>query len=140
MADDTNFHGSHADQKGVMKQEGDLEEREETILARRTRDTQVQADSRSFNAIAAVGAVLILQWLRYSLVPALSAHHTWEQPCLSILQCFQDSSLDIQGTQDEKIKDPGASPTSVKGRAANWSTETISGYAARSDESFVAFD
>ena len=33
LADDTNFHGSDADQKGVMKQERDPKEREETFLA-----------------------------------------------------------------------------------------------------------
>ena len=40
LADDTNFHVSVADQKGVMKQECDLKEREENILAQRARDTQ----------------------------------------------------------------------------------------------------
>jgi hypothetical protein len=33
LADDTNFHGSDADQKGVMKQERELKEREENFLA-----------------------------------------------------------------------------------------------------------
>ena len=33
LADDTSFHGSDADQKGVMKQERKCKEREEKILA-----------------------------------------------------------------------------------------------------------
>ena len=32
LADDTNFHGGDADQKGVMKQERELKEREERLL------------------------------------------------------------------------------------------------------------
>ena len=42
LADDTNFHGSEADQKGVMKQGRGLKEREEAFSAQRARDTQVQ--------------------------------------------------------------------------------------------------
>ena len=56
FAYDTNFHGSDADQKGVMKQELELKEREETFLAGRARDTQVQSDTGLFNAITAAGA------------------------------------------------------------------------------------
>ena len=57
LADDNNFHSSDADQKGVMKQERDLKETEENILARRARDTQVQSDLGVLDAITAVGAV-----------------------------------------------------------------------------------
>ena len=130
LTDDTNFHGSDADQKGVMKQERDIKEREETFLARRARDTQVQLDSGLVNAITAVGAVLTLQWLGYATVQALSAHQVWVQPCPSILQCFHDSSQDIQDRQDKEINELAASIASVKGCAANWSSETVSGYAA----------
>ena len=73
-AGDTNCHGSDADQKGVMKQELELREREETFLAQQARDTQVQSDTGLLNAITAVGAVLTLQWLGYATVQALSAH------------------------------------------------------------------
>ena len=72
-ADDTNFHGSDADQKGVMKQERGLREREENVLAQRARDTQVQSDLGVLTAITAVGAVLTLQWLGYATVQALSS-------------------------------------------------------------------
>ena len=41
LADDTNFRGSDADQKGVMKQERELKEREDISFAQRARDTQV---------------------------------------------------------------------------------------------------
>ena len=61
---------------------------------------------------------------------ALSAHQAWIQPCPSILQCFHDSSQDIQDTQDKEINELAASIASVKGCAANWSSETVSGYAA----------
>ena len=74
LADDTNFHGSDADQKVVMKQERDLEEGEEKMLAQRARNTQVQSDLGVLNAITAVGAVLTLQWLGYAKLKALSAH------------------------------------------------------------------
>ena len=87
LADDTNFHGSDADQKGVMKQERELKEKEENILAQRARDTQVQMDSGFLNAITAVGAVLTLQSLGYATMQALSAHQALVQPCPSILQC-----------------------------------------------------
>ena len=62
-ADDTNFHGSAADQKGLMKQERELKEREEKRLAQRARDTQVQSDTGLLNDITAVGPVLTLEWL-----------------------------------------------------------------------------
>ena len=55
LADDTDFHGSDADQKGVMKQECELKEREDNFLAQRARDTQVHFDSGLLNAITAVG-------------------------------------------------------------------------------------
>ena len=129
-ADDTNFHGSDADQRGVMKQERELKEREEKRLAQPARDTQVQFDSGLLNAIIAVRAVLTLQWLGYATVQALSAHQAWVQPCPSILQCFHDSSQDIQNRQDKKINDLAASIASVKGCAVFWTSETFSGYAA----------
>ena len=128
LADDTNFHGSDADQKGVMKQERELKEREEQFLAQRAEDTQVQSDTGLLNAITAVGAVLTLQWLGYATVHALSAHQAWVQPCPSIH--FHDSSQDIQDRQDKEINELAASIASVKGCAANWSSETVSGYAA----------
>ena len=124
LADDTNFCSSDADQKGVMKQERELKEREENVLAQRARDTQVQLDSGLLNAITAVGAVLTLQWLGYATVQALSAHQAWIQPCPSILQCFHDSSQDIQDRQDKDIHELAASIASVRGCAANWSSET----------------
>ena len=130
LADDTNFHGSDGDQKGVMKQERELKEREEKYLAQRARDTQVQSDTGLLNAITAVGAVLTLQWLGYATVQALSAHQAWVQPCPSILECFHDSSQDIQDRQDKQINELAASIAFVKGCAANWSSETVSGYAA----------
>ena len=130
LADDTNFHGSDADQKRVMKQECELKERKEQFLAQRARETQVQLDSGLLNAITAVGAVLTLQWLGYATVQALSAHQALVQPCPPILQCFQDSSQDIQDGQDKEIDEVDASIASVKGCAANWSSETVSGYAA----------
>ena len=61
---------------------------------------------------------------------ALSAHQAWVQPCPSILQCFHDSSQDIQDRQDKEINELAASIASVKGCAANWSSETVSGSAA----------
>ena len=85
-ADDINFNGSDAHQKGVMKQECDLKEREENILAQPARGMQVQSDTGLLNAITAVGAVLILQGLPYATVHALSAHQAWVQPCTSIFQ------------------------------------------------------
>ena len=118
LADDTNFHGSDADQKGVMKQERELKEREENFLAQRARDTQVQSDTGLLNAITAVGAVLTLQWLGYATVHALSAHQVWVQPCPSILQCFHDSSQDIQDRQDKERNELAASIACVKGFAA----------------------
>ena len=130
LADDTNFHGSDADQKGVMKQERELNGREEKCLAQRARDTQVQSDTELLNAITAVGAVLTLQWLGYATVQALSAHQAWVQPGRSNLQCFHDSSQDIQDRQDKEINELAASIASVKGCAANWSSETVSAYAA----------
>ena len=130
LADETNFHGSDADQKGVMKEERELKEREEKILPQRARDTQVGLDSGLLNVFTAVGAVLTIQWLAYATVQALSAHQAWVQPCPSILQCFHDSSQDIQDRQDKEINEGAASIASVKGRAANWSSETASGYAA----------
>ena len=60
--------------KGVVKQEGDLKEKEEKGLAERGRDTRVQSDSGLLNAITGVGALLTLQWLGYATVQALSAH------------------------------------------------------------------
>ena len=57
LADAAIFDGSDADQKGVMKQERELKEREETFVAQRARDTQVQSDTAILNAITAVGAV-----------------------------------------------------------------------------------
>ena len=113
-----------------MNQERELKEREETFLAQRARDTQVQLDSGLLNAITAVGAVLTLQWLGYATVQALSAHQAWVQPSPSILQCFHDSSEGIQDRQDKEINELAASIASVKGCAANWSSETVSGYAA----------
>ena len=130
LADVTNFHGTDADQKGVMKHEREVKEREETFFAQRARDTQVHLDSGLLNAITAVGAVLTLQWLGYATVQALSAHQAWVQRCPSILQCFHDSSQDVQDRQDEKINEVAASIVSVKGCAANWSSEIVSGYAA----------
>ena len=113
-----------------MKQERELKEREETFLAQRARDTQVQSNTGLLNAITGVGAVLTLPWLGYATVQALSAHQAWVQPCPSILQCFHDSSQDIQDRQDKEINELAASIASVKGCAANWSSETVSGYAA----------
>ena len=130
LADDTNFQGTDADQKGAMKQERDLKEREKTILAQQARDMQVQSDSVLVNAITAVVAVLTLQWLGYATVQAPSAHQAWVQPCPSILQCFHDSSQYIQNRQDREINKLAASLASVKGCAANWSSGTGSGYAA----------
>ena len=112
-----------------MKQERELKEREETFFSQRARDTQVQSDTGLINAITAVGAVLTLQWLGYAMVQALSAHQAWVQPCPSILQCFHDSSQDIQDGHDKEINELAASIASVKGCAANWSSETVSGYA-----------
>ena len=130
LADDTNFHGSDADQKGVMKEERELKEREENVLAQRARDTQVHSNTGLLNAITAVKAVLTLQWLGYATMQALSAHQPWVQPCPSILQCFHDNSQDIQDRQDKEINELAASIASVKGCAANWSSVTVSGYAA----------
>ena len=130
LADDTNSNGSDADQKGVMKQERELKEREETFLAQRARDTQVQLDTGLLNAITAVGAVLTLQWLGYATVQALSAHQASVQPCPSILECFHDSSQDSQDRRDKEINELAVCIASVKGCAANWSFETVSGYAA----------
>ena len=121
--------GSDADQKRVMKQERERKEREETFLAQQAGDMQVQSDSGLLNAIPTMGAVLTLQWLGYAMVQALSAHQAWVQPCPSILQCFHDSSQDIQDRQDTEIDQLTASIASVKGCAANWSSETVSGYA-----------
>ena len=115
---------------GVMKQERHLKERKETIWAQRTRDTQVQSDSGLLNAINAVRAVLTLQWLGYATVQALGAQQAWVQPCPSILQCFHDRSQDILDRQDKETNELAASIASVKKCAANWSSETISGYAA----------
>ena len=111
-----------------MKQKGDLKEREEKTWAQRTRDMQVQTYSGLLKAITAVGAVLTLQLHGYATVQALSAHQTLVQPCPSILQCFQDSPQDIQDRRDGEINELASSIASVKGCAANWSTETISGY------------
>ena len=130
LADDTNFPGSDADQKGVMKKERELKEREETFLAQRARDMQVQSDTGLLNAITAVGAVLTLQWLGYATVQALSAHQAWVQPCPSILQCYHDSPQDIQDRQDKEVNELAASIASLKGCAADWSSDTVSGYAA----------
>ena len=130
LADDTNSNASDADQKGVMKQERELKEREETFLTQRARDTQVQPDTGLLNAITAVGAVLTLQWLGYATMQAPNAHQAWVQPCPSIPQCFHDSSQDSQDRQDKEINELAASIASVNGRAANWSFETVSGYAA----------
>ena len=130
LADDTNLQGSDADQKGVMKQERELKEREEKSLAQRARDTQVQLDSGLLNAITAMGAILTVQWPGYATVQALKAHQAWVQPCPSILQCFPDSSQNIQDRKDKEINELAASIASVKGCAANWSSETVSGYAA----------
>ena len=113
-----------------MKQERELKKRKERFLARRARDTQVQSDTGLLNAITAVGAVLTLQWLAYATVQALSAHQAWVQPSPSILHCFHDSSEGIQDRQDKEINELAASIASVKGCAANWSSETVSGYAA----------
>ena len=129
LADDTKFHGSDADQKGVMKQERELKEREATFLAQRARDRQVQSDAGLPNAITAVGAVLTLEWLGYATVQALNAHQALVQPCPSILQCFHDSSQDIKDRQDGEINELAASIAFLRGCAANWSTETVSGYA-----------
>ena len=60
----------------------------------------------------------------------LSAHQAWVQTCPAILQCFHDSSQDIQDRQDKEINELAASIASVKGCAANWTRETVSGYAA----------
>ena len=130
LADDTNFDGSDAGQKGVMKQERELKRREENILAQRAGDMQVQSDTGLLNAITAVGAVSTLQWLGYATVQALSAHQAWVQRCPSILQCFHDSSQDIQHRQDKGINELAASIASVNGCAANCSSETVSGFAA----------
>ena len=130
LADDINFHGSDADQKGVMGEERELKEREEKLLAQRARDTQVQSDTGLLNVITAVGAILTLQWLGYATVQALSAHQAWVQPSPSILQCFHDSSEGIQDRQGKDINELAASIASVNGCAANWCSETVSGYAA----------
>ena len=130
LADDTNFHGSDADQKGVMKQARELKEREENVWIQWARDTQIQMDSGLVNAITAVGAVSAHQWLGYAMVQALSAHQAWVQRCPSILQSFQDRSQDIQDRQDKGINELAASFASVQGYAANWSAETLFGYAA----------
>ena len=130
VADDSNFHGSDADQKGVIKQERELKETEEKLLAQRARNPTVELDSGLLNAITARGAVLTFQWLGYATMQALSAHQAWVQPCSSILQRFHDSSQDIRKRQDKEINDLAASIASVKGCAANWSIETVSGYAA----------
>ena len=61
VMDDTNVHGSDADQKWVIKQERELKEGEESLLAQRARDMQFQLDTGLLNAITAVGAVLTLQ-------------------------------------------------------------------------------
>ena len=61
---------------------------------------------------------------------ALCAHQTWVQPCPFILQCFHNSSPDIQDTQDGEKNELAASIASVKECAANWSTEITSGYPA----------
>ena len=61
-ADGTNFHGSDADQKGVMKQEPGLREREENVLAQRARDTQVQSDLGVLTAITAVCGASMCPW------------------------------------------------------------------------------
>ena len=74
LADDTNLHGSDADQKGVMKQAREIKEREAKVWIQLVRDTQIQMDSGPVNAITAVGAVLTLKWLGYATVQALSAH------------------------------------------------------------------
>ena len=115
-----------------MKQEREPKEREETFLAQPARDTPVQLDSGLLNAITAVGAVLTLQGLGFATVQAISAHQAWVQPCPSILQCCHDSSQDIQDRQDKDIDELAASNDSVKGCAANWTSETVSGYAAHS--------
>ena len=60
-AEDTPFHGSDAHQRGVMRQERDVKEREDPSLTQRGRDKQVQSDSGLSNAISAQWAVLILQ-------------------------------------------------------------------------------
>ena len=112
-----------------MKQERELKEREGNLLAKPARDTQVQSDTGLMNAITAMKAVLTLKWLGYARVQALSAHQAWVQPCSSILQCFHDSPQDIQDRQDKEINELAASIDSVKGCAANWSSETASGYA-----------
>ena len=130
LADDTHFHGSDADQKGVMKQERELKEGEETFLAQWARDTQVQSDTGLLNAITAFGAVLTIQWLGYATVQAPSAHQAWVQPRPSILQCFHDISQDFQDRQDKEINELAASVASVKGCAAKWSSETVPAYAA----------
>ena len=98
-------------------------------MAQRATDAQVQLDSGLPNAITAVGAVLTLQWLGYATLLALSAHQAWVQPCPSILQCSHDSSQDIQDRQHKEMNELAASIASVKGCAANWSSEPVSGYA-----------
>ena len=99
-------------------------------MAQRARDTQVQLYLGLLNAIIAVEAVLSLQWIGYATVQALSAYQAWVQPSPSILQCFHDSCEGIQDRQDKEINELAASIASVKGCAANWSSETVPGYAA----------
>ena len=76
------------------------------------------------------GAVPTLQWHGYATVQAPSGHQAWVQPCPSILQCFHDSSQDIEDRHNKKINELAASIASLKGCAANWCSDTTSGYAA----------
>ena len=119
LAEDTNFHGSDADQKVVITRERDLKEGEESILAKRARDTQVRSDLGVLNAITAVWALSTLQWRGYATLQALSAHQALVQPCPRILHCFHDSSQDIQDRHDRETNELAASIASVKGCAAN---------------------
>ena len=75
-------------------------------------------ESGRLDAITAVRAVLTLHWLEYATVQTLSGHQTWVEPCPTILQCFHDSSQDIQDRQDREINEL-ASMASVKGLAAH---------------------
>ena len=58
LADDINSHGSDADQKGVIKQERELKETEQSFLAQRAGGMQVQVDTGLLNALTSSGRCL----------------------------------------------------------------------------------
>ena len=57
LADDTNFRGSEADATGFLKEEPELKEREEAVLAQRARDFE------RLNVATAMGPALTFQLL-----------------------------------------------------------------------------